>query len=316
MWIESATIAVGLSLYSFVVEPRWFRLRRKSVRLRGSLRRPLEILHLSDFHYHGSCRYRSRFLKRLAAESVDFIFLTGDLIDVDAGIDPCLEALQHFSPRYGFYAVLGNHDYLRVTGMDLMRPTGVLPKEKNRRPNDVERLKAGLRRLGIVVMRNERHIVEVEGIPVTVAGVDDPYLERDDLPATFQGFVKQGPCFVLVHAPERHLEISELGADMVFSGHTHGGQVCLPFLGPIITRTTAPRRFAFGLTRENGTLFHTTRGIGTGLLSRPRFLCPPEAVVFSAHFTEDENRLEPPLVPDPTDCLRNPSKSLNPTNFK
>ena len=104
---------------------------------------------------------------------------------------------------------------------------------------------------------------------------------RDDLKATFTGYEKTGPCLVLVHSPERHVELLEYPVDMVFSGHTHGGQICLPWYGPLITRTTAPRRFAHGLIQENGTVFHTSRGIGTGRITRPRFWCPPEATYFT-----------------------------------
>jgi uncharacterized protein len=155
--------------------------------------------------------------------------------------------------------------------------------------NDVERLAAELRQLGIVVLSNERRTVLADGCPVTIAGVDDPYTEHDNIPATFEDYRREGPCFVLVHTPDRYMELAEVGADMVFCGHTHGGQICAPFYGPIMTRSLAPRQMAYGLNSWNGTMFYTTRGVGSSRLSRPRFLCRPEVNYFEFHF---DGRLE------------------------
>ncbi len=281
----AAAAAIGVAVFSLFIEPRRFQVHKQTIELAGPELRPLDVLHLSDLHFYRGRTARKHFLNRLADQPMDLIFITGDLIDDDSGIDLCLEALRAFHSRYGIYCVLGNHDYVHITVRDLFHRTGAPPRARGRRPNNIERLKNELEDMGIQVLQNERREIIIDDIPVTIAGVDDPYLYRDDIPKTFSNYEKKGPCFVLIHTPDRYQELSELGADMVFSGHTHGGQVCAPFLGPIITRTTAPRKFVSGLVRMNGTLFHTTKGVGSGRLTRPRFLCPPEVTFFKIKFT-------------------------------
>lgn len=290
MLMETAAAAVaGLTAYSWLIEPRWCRIRRHTIHLPGCPMRPLRILHLSDFHFYRGSQYRKRFLARLAGEPVDLIFITGDLIDNDGGIDLCLEALRPLRAPHGIYATLGNHDYMHVKWRNLIHRTGAVIDEKGRTPNDVDRLVRGLRDLGIVVLRNQRAEVTIEGVPVTIAGVDDPYTRHDDIEATFQGFVKQGPCLALIHSPCKYDKLTGRGVDMVFSGHTHGGQVCVPFFGPLITRTHAPRKMAYGLNRLNGTVYYTTRGLGSSPLTYPRFNCRPEVNFFELHFGNSQH---------------------------
>ncbi len=285
MFFETAAGAVlGVAAYGLFIEPRRFRVLRQAVDLKGPSLNPLNILHLSDFHFYSGRQARIRFLHRLAKEQYDLVFITGDLIDDDSGIDLCLEALQPLKARHGIYAVLGNHDYVHITVRDLFHRTGAKPRERHKQANNVARLIQGLRELGIHVLQNERVEIRIEGIPFTIAGVDDPYEYRDDIRKTFEGYEKSGPCFVLVHTPDRYKELSELEPDMVFSGHTHGGQVRMPLVGPLVTRTTAPRQFASGLVRMNGTVFHTTHGVGSGRLTKPRLWCPPEVTVFHVNF--------------------------------
>lgn len=285
MLIETATaVAAGVGMYSMLIEPRWFRLYKKHVRLKPAPLPEIDILHLSDLHLYKGRGEALPFLRKIARQEYDFIFVTGDLIENNSGIPLAAEALKPFRARYGKFAVLGNHDYYHTRFEDVFRKTGGLPVNPESKLNDIPRLIDEMANIGVEVLRNERRDVPLGDNGVTIAGVDDPYVARDDIRATFDGFSKTGPLFVLVHSPEKHPEIAPLNPDMVFSGHTHGGQVCLPFIGPITTRSKAPRRYAKGLLRENGTVFYTSRGVGTGRLTRPRFWCPPEATLFRVSF--------------------------------
>lgn len=286
MLIESAAaVLVGASVYSFLVEPYRYQLRHYELELMGPALPWLKVLHLSDFHFYKGQERRRDFLHRLAEETYDFVFITGDLIDNDSGIALCHEALRPLKAKYGIYSVLGNHDYTHVQWHHIFHRTGGAVESMLRRQNDVPRLIDGLREMGIVVLCNQRREVEMKGGAITVAGVDDPYLQKDDVEETFRGYEKNKPCFVLIHTPDRYQELAEKGAEMVFCGHTHGGQVRMPFVGPVITRTLAPRKFAGGLVRVNGTYYHTSKGLGSGPLTRPRFLCPPEVNLFTIRFT-------------------------------
>ncbi len=285
MLLETAAVSMaGLSVYSWFIEPSWRRVFHRTLRLKGNLNRPIRVLHLSDLHFFPGATGRKRFLHRIARHPVDFILITGDFIDNNRGIDLCIEALRPLQARYGVYAVLGNHDYVHVSWRSLFHKTGTLVYDLCHEYNDVERLAVELQKLGIVVLRNERITIQTDAGTLTVAGIDDPYTRHDDIPAAFAGFKNEHPCFTLIHTPDRFRELAEYKVDMVFSGHTHGGQICIPFWGPIMTRSLAPRHMAYGLNHLNGTTYYTTRGVGSSRLSRPRFFCRPEINFFEFHF--------------------------------
>ncbi len=286
MWLSTAAAALfGVSAYAWFIEPRRFRTRRLRVGLPGPAMPPLKLLHLSDFHFFKGQTHRRNQLHSLAEDDYDLVFITGDMIDDDSGIDLCIEALKPFRAKYGVFAVLGNHDYVLFRADDLF-PSGPNINKKAWIFNDSERLIEGLRSIGVNVLRNERRDLDINKRPLVIAGVDDPYLKRADIAKTFDGYDPALPCLVLAHAPEKYVELARTGADMVFCGHTHGGQICAPFYGPIVTRTQAPREFAAGLTRLNGMVHFTTNGFGSSRITRPRLFCPPEAVVFDLRFGE------------------------------
>ena len=163
MLIEAAAAAAGLGLYALFWETRRFQVERRTVALKGDFPRPLEVLHLSDLHFYKGRDEAIPFLQQLSRRIVDFIFLTGDLIDHDSGIEMCVEALRPFSARHGIFAVLGNHDYYHVTWEDILRKTGGLPLHAHRKRNDVDRLMRELAGLGIPVLQNRRVEIEVAG---------------------------------------------------------------------------------------------------------------------------------------------------------
>lgn len=278
------SVSILIFIYCWFVEPRRFQLRHLDVYLPWKFNRTLTVLHLSDLHFYNGRIESIPFIHSLTAYEVDLIFITGDLIENNSGIPLCVKALQPLKAKYGIYAVLGNHDYYHTSLEDIGNKTGSLPKNHERKQNDVTSLIEQLRNIGIRVLQNENLIMDIEGIPLRIAGMDDPYVKRDDLDKTFQGIIHDDACLLLVHSPEKHVEIANCGlADMVFCGHTHGGQVRIPGFGAFLTRTNAPRRFVRGLLEENQTQFYISTGLGSGPFTRPRFNCPPEAVLFQIH---------------------------------
>lgn len=287
IWVAAVCLAIFL-FYAFVIEPRMIQVRRKTIELSGFAMQPLEVLHLSDLHFFEGEESRKNFLTRLAEKvQPDFIFITGDMVDDDSGINLCLEALKSFRTRYGIYGVLGNHDHFYVRFRDIFHYGESYLKQK-RKPNNTGRLLAGLDDLGIKILHNERIRIEIDGCELTIAGLDDPYLRRDDISKTFAEYQKNGPCFVLSHTPDPYKELIASGADVIFCGHTHGGQIRLPFWGPIVTRTSAPRRMVSGLHRVEDAFVHITTGLGSGKFSYPRFMCLPEVTIFTISFISKE----------------------------
>jgi uncharacterized protein len=265
--------------YGILVERDWYRLRRERVEALGPGQPPLTVLHLSDLHMTAADTRRLAFLERLAAEPVDLVVLTGDMLGEPAGLDPVLEALGRFRPRVGAVAVLGSNDYFAPR---FLNPLAYFagPSSRRRRsapPNPWRELVQGLEARGWTVLANRRAQVG----DVAVAGLDDPHIRRDDLdvPVPPDGEARPRLRLGVVHSPYRRaLDAFERnGYGLVLAGHTHGGQVCLPGVGALVTNCDLPRDQARGLSRWGASWLHVSAGLGTSKFAPFRFACRPEA---------------------------------------
>ena len=261
-----------------LVEPNWFHLSRKTVRVKKPLPKPLTILHISDPHFVGERFFLTRFFDRLARLEADLVFVTGDLIDDPKGIQPCLANLKKLKSKYGTFVVLGNHDYriyppyerviFFMTGKALSRP----------RPEaQTEELKQALTEAGFHLLLNRNVSVNLEGQEAVLIGTDDPVTGRVNLQEAFRGVENGVLRLALTHSPLIFSSLGRRGVDVAFAGHTHGGQIRLPFLGalpwayrvvPIVDSTD--RYGFFGLV---------SRGLGAQPIARQRLFCRPEAVL-------------------------------------
>lgn len=263
--------AVG-GTYALGVEPNWF--DHQTLRLpllpAGSAR--VKILHLSDFHASLSTPL-SR-IDRAIAEGLerqpDCCVITGDFItqSLDQPLDYA-KTLRALSSAVPTYAVLGNHD--GGSGWD--GTTGHCP------PDHIA-LDAMLADAGVELLHNRAAIARHHGTEVMLVGTGDLWQEECDVPAAFadrQRLIDQGArpacTVVLTHNPDAREEMPDEPWDLALTGHTHGGQVVIPFLGaPLLP--VKDRRFAQGLVPWKGRLVYVTRGVGS-LLSL-RVNCPPE----------------------------------------
>ncbi|HEV3498620.1 MAG TPA: metallophosphoesterase [Actinomycetes bacterium] len=264
--------------YGILVERDWYRLRRERVEALGPGQPPLTLLHLSDLHLTAADTRRVAFLEGLATEPVDLVVLTGDMLGEPAGLGPVLEALGRFQPRLGAVAVLGSNDYFAPR---FLNPLAYFagPSSGRRRsapPNPWRELVEGLEARGWTVLANRRaQLGDVE-----LAGMDDPHIRRDDLevPIPPNG---EAPRLRLgvVHSPYRRaLDAFERnGYGLVLAGHTHGGQVCLPGVGALVTNCDLPRDRVRGLSRWGASWLHVSAGLGTSKYAPFRFACRPEA---------------------------------------
>jgi predicted MPP superfamily phosphohydrolase len=157
--------------------------------------------------------------------------------------------------RIGAYAVLGNHDTLALA--------------------------EAVEEVGLRVLFNEGVAVGVPGALLWLAGVDDPHFYRmDDLDAALRDAPPEAFRVLLAHTPECAAEAANKGVGLYLCGHTHGGQVRLPGLGPIMINARCPRRRALGHWQAGAMRGFTSAGLGT--TDAPvRFGCPPEAVLFT-----------------------------------
>jgi predicted MPP superfamily phosphohydrolase len=274
-----AVSTVGLSSYAFAIEPR-FRLAVTPYRLRphgfAALDRPIRIAAIADLHACDPWMPLSRIegivdlTNRLEP---DLVVLLGDFL---AGLQPFRtdivpsadwgRALGQLKAPLGVRAVLGNHDWW----------------------TDVKSARRALLGNDIPVMENDVELLRPEGRPpFWLAGLGDqlahPLGARrfrgvDDLPGTLEKIPDDGtPIVLLAHEPDIFAAMSPR-VGLTLSGHTHGGQVCLPIVGRPIVPSSYGQRFAYGHIVENGRDLVVSGGLGCSGLP-VRFGVPPEIVV-------------------------------------
>lgn len=277
LWSLVGLGAVGLALawYARFVEPRRLILRRQVLRcprLPGALG-GLTILHISDTHVDAQDSAKAQRLLALGSLHPDLVVLTGDYTDADEGIALCARTLGQLRGRLGTFAVLGNHDYRTYRFGDLLR-RDIRPN----RPRNVAPLLAALQGHGIHVLENQHAVVEAGGRNLWLVGVDDRYSDREDLCQALAGIPAEGFKILLSHSPEILSQVDGERVDVIFAGHTHGGQIRLPLLGALRKAVETPLEEARGVLSRNGTIMHISAGIGTVFLPL-RFLCPPEVTL-------------------------------------
>lgn len=213
------------------------------------------ILHLSDLHIDGIAGLPERIRGILAELPVDLCVMTGDYRFAVHG--PCHNVEHHMATvlsgvraRHGVVGILGNHDFAEIAD--------------------------GLRRQGVRMLVNEAHEVRQDGAAAWVVGLDDPhYYGCDDLAGAMAGVPAGAFSILLAHTPELAEEAARAGIGLYLCGHTHGGQICLPFLGPIWLNAACARRFTRGAWRCGDMQGFTSAGVGSS--GYPvRFNCPPE----------------------------------------
>ncbi|HUU28618.1 MAG TPA: metallophosphoesterase [archaeon] len=244
----------------------------------------LSILHISDIHLKDSDVGSLKAFEALAERQWDFIFITGDLTDNDSGIGPLAEALKGMRASYGKYAVLGNHDYFLFKADNPYQWFRIFfgAALKGRHLNfcqekDITLLVRALQNNGIRVLQNQVASGLFEGGgKYQVFGIDDPSTDRDN-PAPLYGCVDHEALrMVLIHSPQRLASIQPFRPDLVLCGHTHGGQIRIPFLGAVATHSDAKRKSAAGIVLMEGCRVHISPGMGCGSIFPFRILAPPE----------------------------------------
>jgi hypothetical protein len=260
-----------------LVEKNLFILRRHRIPVLPEGASPLRILQVSDTHLRVGNRRMERFLDCLAADPYDLVLATGDMLGEAAAVETCAPALNRLQGRLGRMFVFGSSDYY-------------VPKfkgyfdyfTKRQRHGKIANRTSDFRRLltdqGWTDLTNFTVALDLEGTHTQITGLDDPYLHRDD-----RSLLVRSPeaefALCVVHDPAPYLDAARAGFDLIVAGHTHGGQVRLPFAGALVTNSKLPRQYARWQSQIDQTTLFVTPGLGTGRYAPFRFLCRPEASV-------------------------------------
>lgn len=282
-----AATGAGLVAWGALVEARNFTVRTERLPILPPGGRPFRILHLSDIHLVPSQRDKLAWLSSLAALKPDLVVNTGDNIAAAASVPLLLEALDPLLDVPGVF-VPGSNDYYAPQPANPLRYlAGPSHQDPGRSELPWEELFGAFESRGWLNLANHGFSRVLDGVRLDLAGTDDPHLERDEWPG-FPG-VSSAPGRALrigvTHAPYRRVLDAMVhdGADVVFAGHTHGGQICVPFYGALVTNCDLPTRQASGLTSwtvgARTVPLEVSAGIGTSPKAPVRFACRPEAVV-------------------------------------
>ena len=265
-----------------LAEASAYRLQEHRLPIRAGAPRTT-VLHVSDTHMQERDRVKARWLSRLPElleVTPDLVVATGDLIEDPSGVDPLVDALSSLRARYGKWYVLGSHDYFHSTFPGFFKYFTGNREVVRVKPADTPRLEAGLAETGWTALTNRSEAVDTPGGRIRLSGVDDPYIHRDDtrhLGRKTDDVLAIG----VMHAPEVVSEYALHGYDLVLAGHTHGGQVRVPFTGAVVTNSDLPCALAAGPTRVGSSWLHVSPGLAQGKFVPLRFNCPPEVTLLT-----------------------------------
>jgi predicted MPP superfamily phosphohydrolase len=239
-------LALVFALWGVVARPRMLRLRVRELRLAElpSAFDGYRVLHVSDVHL-GSLFPPERlaaWLRRAAALSPDLVALTGDYVTSGTRFhEAAAETLASAPGRDGIVAVAGNHDDY----------------------GGGEPLRSSLRARGIELLENAHRVYARGDQRLIVVGVDDVYSRRVDVERAFSGVPARSFVLALAHEPGLFPQIAARGATLVLSGHTHWGQLGVPWLAERLNLGRVFYRHASGLAEHGDSALHVSPGLGT-----------------------------------------------------
>jgi predicted MPP superfamily phosphohydrolase len=293
---RTASLAAGAAVaglgWATLVEPHAFALRRLTVPVLAPGSRPLRVLHLSDTHMTPGQGHKQGWIADLARLEPDLVVNTGDNLSHADALPAVLRAYGDLLDLPGVF-VFGSNDYYSPAPKNPVRyltgGTGVASQGAWRRKTNLpfEQMRAEFTRRGWTDLTNRHDELQVAGRRLAFVGVDDPHLQLDELddePADTTADLAIG----VAHAP--YLRVldrwNSLGYPLIMAGHTHGGQLRVPFYGALVTNCDLDRSRARGLHHHatDGhpqSWLHVSAGLGSSPITPVRFACRPEAALLT-----------------------------------
>jgi predicted MPP superfamily phosphohydrolase len=284
--------------YGVGIEARSFRLRRVEVPVLPPGTRPVRVLQVSDIHMVSGQHKKRRWLQSLAALRPDFVVNTGDNLSDPEAVPELLDALGPLLELPGAY-VFGSNDYYAPKPRNparylVDRARGKHGLERSGGVSDVRRnpwegVRDAFDAAGWVGLNNTRGRIKLpDGLDIALTGLDDPHIRRDRY-----ADVAGGPdtsadlALAVVHAPYLRV-LDAFTADrypLILAGHTHGGQLCVPFYGALVTNCDLDTDRVKGLSTHTASghraHLHVSAGCGANRYTPIRFACPPESTLLT-----------------------------------
>jgi predicted MPP superfamily phosphohydrolase len=237
---------LGVCAYGILVRRFWFVVREVDVTVDGldPSFDGFRIAHLSDLHIgtYTPKSWGARWTRAANGRRADIAVVTGDL--VSSGVEfheDIAEVVSGLTAKDGVFVSMGNHDYF----------------------GDAEPLVTLLAERGAKVLRNEGVTLERNGKSLYLAGIDDTWTGRDDMDLALRARPSEAPVVLLAHDPERFREALKRDVALTLSGHTHGGQIAVPFLSRRLSLSHLTHHFHQGLYRQGKSALYVHPGLGT-----------------------------------------------------
>lgn len=258
-WTVLALAAIGIVCiaYGRFVEPVWPEVTHVEItsrKLPAGIR-PIRIVLISDVHSQGTPRLEPRLPALIAEQKPDLIFFAGDSANEPAGVPVFRKLMRDLSAIAPSYAVKGNWDTHKQWGDGLFPVTGIHE------------------------LAGKAEKVSVRGVDLWIAGA--PYDRPDSIKPMLDAVPPGAFTILLYHSPDMIESLDPGKVGLYCAGHTHGGQVALPFYGALITFSQFGKKYEAGLYRVSHTWLYVNRGIGMegGPVPRVRFCARPEITV-------------------------------------
>jgi predicted MPP superfamily phosphohydrolase len=267
-----------VAIWGIFIERAIYVVRKESIRVLPLGSNPITVLQIGDIHMAPWQKSKQRFIQSLDKYPIDLVVNTGDNLGHPKAISSLLQALGPLLSKPGVF-VNGSNDYF---GPVMKNPLGYI-FHTSHAPNsarlDTATMTNAFEQAGWVNLNNKTSDLVVAGNKIRFIGLDDYHIGYSDsskLSASSDFTV------ALTHAPylEAVEALTRLGAEFIFAGHTHGGQVRIPFLGALTTNSNLPNKFARGLSgwsfEGKSSILSVVAGLGNSIFAPVRFACFPE----------------------------------------
>lgn len=279
----AAAGTAGLA-YATLIERNAFALRHATLSVLEPGSTSLRVLHISDLHMMPGQRLKQAWVQELAALQPDLVVNTGDNLAHPQSVPAVVQALGDLLSLPGLF-VFGSNDYFAPIPKNPLKYFKKNHERIHGEPLPWQDLRAAFTERGWLDATHSVRELEVAGVRVAAAGVDDPHIGRDRY-QTIEG--RPNPLahlrLGLTHSPEPRVldRFADDGYDLVMAGHTHGGQLCLPGLGAIVTNCDLDRSRVKGVSAWGAAMkLHVSAGLGTSPYVPARFCCRPEATLLT-----------------------------------